>query len=40
MLRTLVFLPTLLARTLSFASFASAKTDNVTVSHFTPRSSA
>jgi hypothetical protein len=33
--KTLIFLTALLATTLSFASFASAKTDNVTVLHLT-----
>jgi hypothetical protein len=35
--KTLIFLTALLATTLSFASFASAKTDNVTVLHLTGR---
>jgi hypothetical protein len=33
--KALIFLTTLLAATLSFASFASARTDNVTVLHLT-----
>jgi len=35
--KAVIFLTTLLAATLSFATFASAHTDNVTVLHFTAR---
>ena len=35
--KTLIFLTALLATTLSFASFASAKTDNITVLTYTAR---
>jgi hypothetical protein len=35
--KAVIFLTTLLAATLSFATFASARTDNVTVLHFTAR---